>query len=115
MTMALKWVQENIGAFNGNPKNVTLFGQSAGGASVDLLSLSPHSRDLFHRVCPMAGNANQEWTLSDDAVEICRLKAAEIGVTSQNSEEISSIGCARWLGTRTKSGLFPMTLTPRSS
>ncbi|KAK0418196.1 hypothetical protein QR680_013427 [Steinernema hermaphroditum] len=87
MTMALKWIQENITAFNGDPNNVTLFGQSAGGASVDLLSLSPHSRDLFHRVCPMAGNASQEWALCDDAVEICRLKAAEIGVTTQESNE----------------------------
>ncbi|VDN26037.1 unnamed protein product [Gongylonema pulchrum] len=42
--MALKWVQDNISAFNGDPGRITVFGQSAGGACVDLLSLSPVTR-----------------------------------------------------------------------
>lgn len=87
MTAALQWINDNIEAFAGNKNNITLFGQSAGGASVDLLSLSPHSRDLFHKVIPMAGNAACEWAINENAVEACRLIAAKMGIESQESEE----------------------------
>lgn len=46
---ALHWVQENISAFGGNPDNVTIFGESAGGESVAHLLTSPLARGLFHK------------------------------------------------------------------
>ncbi|MEK9821221.1 MAG: carboxylesterase family protein [Gammaproteobacteria bacterium] len=46
---ALKWVKENIGHFGGDPANVTIFGESAGGESVAHMLTSPLARGLFHR------------------------------------------------------------------
>nr|XP_039260063.1 cAMP-regulated D2 protein-like isoform X1 [Styela clava] len=46
---ALKWIQENIKFFGGNPKKITLFGQSSGAESVAVLMTSPDAKDLFHR------------------------------------------------------------------
>ncbi len=52
---ALKWVKENIEAFGGDPKNVTIFGESAGSVSVCTLMAMPSAKGLFHRVIAQSG------------------------------------------------------------
>jgi para-nitrobenzyl esterase len=52
---ALRWVQRNIRAFGGNPANVTIFGESAGGQSVLLQLVSPTARGLFTRAIAESG------------------------------------------------------------
>jgi para-nitrobenzyl esterase len=54
---ALRWVQRNIGAFGGNPANVTVIGQSAGSMSINLLQASPLTHGLFERAIGLSGAA----------------------------------------------------------
>jgi len=66
---ALRWVRQNIAAFGGNPHNVTIFGESAGGASVCDQVASPRARGLFRRGISISGfynfNVNTIWWPAD--------------------------------------------------
>ena len=53
---ALEWVRENIAAFGGDPRNVTIFGESAGAMSVATLLAMPGAKGLFHRAIVESGN-----------------------------------------------------------
>lgn len=55
MIASLKWVKQNIGAFGGDPDNVTIFGQSSGGIAVTSLMISPLARGLFQKAIPQSG------------------------------------------------------------
>lgn len=55
--LALKWVREHIGAFGGDPRAVTIFGESSGGGSVLQHLVQPASAGLFHRAIIQSGTA----------------------------------------------------------
>ncbi len=78
---ALKWVQKNIGAFGGDPANVTLIGQSAGAMSITDLQASPLTRGLFSRVIgfsgtTLAGGIGGGTPLAEAEAQGARLQAA---------------------------------------
>ena len=54
--MALRWVHENIAAFGGDPGNVTIFGQSAGGGSVSILPVMKEANQFFQKVIAQSGS-----------------------------------------------------------
>ena len=53
--LALKWVSKNIDAFGGDPNNITIFGESAGGHNVLSLLVAPQARGLFHKAISQSG------------------------------------------------------------
>jgi para-nitrobenzyl esterase len=77
---ALAWVRDQIAAFGGNPDNVTIAGQSAGGHSVALHLVSPGSAGLFHRAIMQSGFASVRWRTTADA-------------WSQGDEFATALGC----------------------
>ena len=56
-SLALKWINENIASFGGDPELVTVFGESAGALSVALQLVSPLSKGLFRRAILQSGTA----------------------------------------------------------
>jgi para-nitrobenzyl esterase len=62
IVLALRWVQQNIAAFGGDPGNVTIFGQSGGGLKVTALNAMPSARGLFHRAIVQSGSADRLFT-----------------------------------------------------
>jgi para-nitrobenzyl esterase len=59
---ALEWVRDNIAGFGGDPGNVTIFGQSGGGAKVTTLLAMPAARGLFHKAVAMSGSTPRAQT-----------------------------------------------------
>jgi len=73
--MALKWIHENIAAFGGDPGNVTIWGESAGGASTTFLPLIKGSHQYFKRVITQSGAPGQ--TRSPEQAITCTDKVME--------------------------------------
>ncbi|XP_037917727.1 esterase FE4-like [Hermetia illucens] len=73
-TMMLRWVKKNIEAFGGNPNDVTIFGESAGGGSVGYHIFSPLSKGLFHKAILQSGTNFNEWAFGEKEVVLERTK-----------------------------------------
>lgn len=79
---ALQWVSQNIASFGGDPKQITVGGQSAGAVSAHWLALLPESRDLFQRVLLESGSALHSFGYNEDNFDVA--KDVEASLASRN-------------------------------
>ncbi len=70
--LALKWVKNNIQFFGGNPKAVTIFGESAGAASVSMHVISSRSHDYLQRAIMQSSSASAPWATKDPETSLER-------------------------------------------
>lgn len=85
MVLSLKWVQKNIAQFGGDPRNVTIFGQSAGAAAAHFLMLSPMSQGLFHKVICQSGSVLSGWAYGK---RVAKNLAKELGIPCDSEKKI---------------------------
>jgi len=88
---ALKWVRDNISAFGGNPSNVTIFGESAGGISVNYLMLDPEARGLFHKAISESGFGRNQPQTVKVAQDFAVANATKAGVTGTDAAAAAAL------------------------
>lgn len=88
-TMAMRWVRQNIAKFGGNPRSITIMGQSAGAASVQMHMVSPLSKGLFDASIAVSATALTPWSFVEtEPRDMANTLAEAVGI--RNARRMSS-------------------------
>uniref|UniRef100_A0A182M3Z0 Carboxylesterase type B domain-containing protein n=1 Tax=Anopheles culicifacies TaxID=139723 RepID=A0A182M3Z0_9DIPT len=114
---ALQWIKENIGAFGGDAKLVTVMGQGTGAACVNFLMVSPVAKGLFHRAILMSGSALSDWALTQHPLQSTMqvLQGLNCPLNGENDEVTACLRRKRYseiLGVKTASPQFSTRFGP---
>jgi len=103
LVAALAWVRDNAGAFGGDPANVTIFGESGGGAKVSTLLAMPAARGLFHRAAVQSGPGLRSRVAAGQAAELARQVVADVAGAA-SAQALQSAPAAKLLAFRSALG-----------
>jgi para-nitrobenzyl esterase len=97
---ALKWVRDNIANFGGDQGNVTIFGESGGGAKVSVLMAMPPAHGLFHKAIIQSGPAV---TVMDrgDATETAVMVLKELGLDAKRLDQLQKVSAENLIKAQT--------------
>src|SRR5580700_424076 len=104
---ALRWVQRNIANFGGDPRNVTIFGESAGGLSTLSQVASPQARGLFQKAIAESGSYNLTQTSLLSAESAGEAFATQAGCASQTAACLRSLPVSTILANEDAAGYTP--------
>jgi para-nitrobenzyl esterase len=97
MVAALEWVKENISKFGGDPNNVTIFGESAGGMAVSSLLALPSAKGLFHRAIAHSGAANKFGYNPIAAIKVYEELIQKLGVEKSDIEALRKLPAEKFI------------------
>jgi para-nitrobenzyl esterase len=95
MKVALEWVKNNIANFGGDPDNVTIFGQSGGGAKVNTLMAMPSAKGLFHKAINQSGAFRGTMLDKSTTQAIAAEVLKELKIEANNIDDIQSVPFAQ--------------------
>ncbi|XP_015279727.1 PREDICTED: neuroligin-4, X-linked isoform X3 [Gekko japonicus] len=104
---ALRWIEENIGSFGGDPKRVTIFGSGAGASCVSLLTLSHYSEGLFQKAIIQSGTALSSWAVNYQPAKYTAILAEKVGCNMLDTTDL--VECFR---NKNYKELIQQTITP---
>lgn len=87
---ALRWVKKNIATFGGDHEDITIFGESAGGASSSYHLVSPMSKGLFNKAIVQSGALTCSWAQSFEPRERALKLARKLGCNSEDNKELAN-------------------------